>query len=78
MTRFGGPKIKGGYYDKITFTHKDTNVYTFKTEPNPLSDSQMWWFEPCIGMNAGTVQDAKLIAKNIRKWKNGTYKIGEK
>ena len=74
MTRLGTPKIKGGYYDEITFTHKDGKTYTFKTEPNPLCDAQMWWFDPKIGMNAGTVKEAKIIAKNIRLFKEGKFK----
>jgi len=74
MTRFGTPKIKGLYYDEITFVYKNGETYTFKTEPNPLNTSQMWWFEPLVGMNAGTVKEAKIIAKNIRKWKKGEFK----
>lgn len=68
-----GPKVEGGYYDEITFVHKNGKTYTFKTEPNPLSGSQMWWFEPLVGMNAGTVREAKMLAKNIRLWKKGKY-----
>lgn len=76
MTRFGGPKIKGKYCDEITFVHKNGKTYTFKTEPNTLNGAQMWWFEPLVGMNAGTVREAKVIAKNIRLWKEGKFKLG--
>ena len=68
MTRLGTPKIKNGYYDEITFVYKNGKTYTFKTEPNPLNNSQMWWFEPLVGMTTGTIREAKVIAKNIRKY----------
>lgn len=55
------------YTESIRFIHSDGNEYTFKTEPNPLSGSQMWWFEPQKGMNAGTVQQAKQIASRIKE-----------
>ncbi len=53
------------YKDSIKFRHKGVK-YTFITEPNPLNNSQMWWFEPQVTMYAGTVREAKAIAKNIR------------
>jgi len=59
-------KIEDGYYDEIKFVHTDGSVYTFKTEPNTLNSSQMYWFEPQHSMYAGTVNEAKKIAKNIR------------
>jgi len=58
---------KKEYKETICFIHDDGNQYTFKTEPNPLTNSQMWWFEPLHDMYAGTVREAKTIAKNIRK-----------
>jgi hypothetical protein len=57
------------YKDEIEFIH-DNISYTFKTEPNSLNNNQMWWFEPLKTMYAGTVKDAKLIAKNVRKAQN--------
>ena len=53
------------YKDSIVFTH-DGIEYIFKTEPNTLNNSQMWWFEPQVTMYAGSVRDAKTIAKNLR------------
>ena len=53
------------YKDIITFVH-DGITYTFKTEPNTLTNAQMWWFEPQVTMYAGSVKDAKTIAKNLR------------
>jgi len=53
------------YREKIEFTH-DGEQYVFCTEPNPLNKSQMWWFEPQITMYAGTIGEAKAIAKNIK------------
>ena len=58
--------MKKEYKDEIKFIH-DEKQYTFKTEPNPLSNLQMWWFEPLHSMYSGTVRRAKYIAKNIRK-----------
>ena len=54
-----------GYIDSVKFTH-DGMALTFKTEPNPLNASQMYWFEPLPTMYAGTVSEAKTIANNIR------------
>lgn len=62
-----GKKINGGFYKAITFKHTDNKIYTFKTEPNNLGGSQMWWYEPEVGMYAGTVRDAKNIIKNIKE-----------
>lgn len=59
-----------GYFDSIKFTHSNGIEYTFRTEPNPMNDSQMWWFEPQVSMYAGTVRESKKIAKNIRKLKD--------
>ena len=55
------------YKETIKFVHSDGTEYTFKTEPNKLSGDQMWWFEPQHSMYAGTVREAKTIARNIRK-----------
>ena len=55
-----------GYHDTISFIHEG-DEYTFKTEPNPLNKNQMWWFEPQHTMYAGTVREAKTIAKNLRE-----------
>ncbi len=55
-----------GYHDSIAFMHEGI-AYTFKTEPNPLNNNQMWWFEPQHTMYAGSVREAKTIAKNLRK-----------
>ena len=59
--------MKKEYKETICFIHTDGNQYTFKTEPNPLTSSQMWWFEPLHSMYAGTVREAKAIAKNIKR-----------
>ena len=55
------------YKDEIKFRHQDGKVYIFKTEKNLLNNDQMWWFEPQVTMYAGTVREAKTIAKNICK-----------
>ena len=54
------------YEESIKFRYEEKQ-YTFKTKRNPLNNNQMWWFEPLHDMYAGTVRDAKRIAKNIRK-----------
>ena len=59
------------YKETIRFTHTDGKEYVFKTEPNPFNNNQMWWFEPQCAMYAGTVSEAKTIAKNLRR-KNET------
>ena len=58
------------YREKIIFKHEiDEEFHTFRfvTEPNPYNDHQMWWFEPQRTMYSGTIEEAKLIAKNIKK-----------
>ena len=55
------------YKDAIEFEHTNGEVYIFRTERNTLSNNQMWWFEPLPAMYAGTVKEARSIAKKIRE-----------
>ena len=53
------------YNKTIQFIHTTGDTYTFKTCHNPLTNAQMWWFEPQTTMYAGTLRDVKTIVKNI-------------
>ncbi len=55
-----------GYHDSVTFVHKGVE-YTFKTEPNPLNNKQMWWFEPQHTMYAGSVREAKNHCQKLEE-----------
>jgi len=53
--------------ETIKYIDGNRNERTFNTERNELNGGQMWWFEPHPAMYAGTVRDAKYIAKQIRQ-----------
>ena len=50
----------------MEFEGLDGKNYTFKSMKNPLTSSQMYWIDPLNHMFAGTVHDAKTMAKDIR------------
>ena len=55
------------YIEEIKYENPiNGQILTFKTKPNPLSENQMWWFEPLRFMCIGSVRDAKSVAKQIR------------
>ena len=66
------------YKDSVEFEYKGKK-YTFKTELNKMIHPtiQIWWYEPLEPMFFGNVLDAKTIAKNIRKYNKGEYKLPE-
>jgi len=46
---------------------KTKEVMTFKSMPNPLNNSQMYWIEPLPHMFHGSVSNAKTMAKDIKE-----------
>ncbi len=64
------------YKDSVEFEHQGKK-YTFKTEFNRMVHPflQVWWYEPLDGLYLGSLEDAKLIAENIRKYNKGEYHI---